>query len=119
MSFTDFNSATPNPEVENVLDVDPTELNNINADIQLIDVRRPDEYIGELGHIHGAELITLDFLSDKLSGIDKSKTVVFICRSGRRSAHAAQLAKAAGFLSAYNMKGGMLQWNQLGFSTEV
>lgn len=81
----------------------------------LIDVRRPDEYNGELGHIEGATLVTLGpELENKLNEWDKDKTYVFICRSGGRSGQATAYAQSIGYKKVYNMMGGMLEWNRLG-----
>ncbi|MFZ4404761.1 MAG: rhodanese-like domain-containing protein [Pseudobdellovibrionaceae bacterium] len=51
--------------------------------VRIIDVRRPDEFNAELGHIQGAELMTLgpqliQFLHDG----DRNQEIVFVCRSG-------------------------------------
>ena len=76
-------------------------------DIQMIDVREPYEY--KDSHIPGAKLIPLGTLAGKLGEIDKKKPVVFICRSGSRSGMATQIASSKGY-DAYNMEGGMLDW---------
>lgn len=83
----------------------------------LIDVRRPDEYVGELGHIAGAKLVTLGpELEQFLMQADKSADTLFICRSGARSANATMFAKQLGFTSVYNLEGGMISWNERGLS---
>lgn len=87
--------------------------------VRLIDVRRPDEYTGELGHIPGAKLVTLG--PDLQSLVDqgrKDETIVFICRSGGRSGQATQYATEKGYNHVFNMRGGMLRWNELAFPTE-
>jgi rhodanese-related sulfurtransferase len=89
-------------------------------DFVLIDVRRPDEFNGELGHIKGAKLVTLGpELSDFINKMDKSKPTLFICRSGMRSATATMMAKDVGCAEVFNMEGGMMMWNELGFKTEA
>ena len=56
----------------------------------LVDVRRPDEFTGELGHIAGAKLSTLGpELIDYLQTLDKNQEIVFVCRSGGRSGQVA------------------------------
>lgn len=78
----------------------------------LIDVRRPDEYVGELGHIAGAVLKTLGpELDEFLSTLNKNEIIIFICRSGARSGKATLQALELGFTSVFNMEGGMLTWN--------
>lgn len=78
-----------------------------------IDVRRPDEWNGELGHIEGCEFLTIDeAFKEKLAKFERSKPYLFVCRSGGRSARAAQQALGLGFTEVYNMEGGMLAWNE-------
>ena len=97
-----------------ILDVDPQEVFEKRQDVNIIDVRGADEFHGELGHIEGAKLITLDVLAEQLPGLAKDQTYVFVCRSGGRSSRAAAYAKSLGFDSAYNMRGGMILWNEMG-----
>lgn len=81
-------------------------------DYKVIDVRRTDEFNNELGHIPGAKLATLGpDLEQLLSTITKSDKIVFVCRSGKRSAEATKLALDKGFEHVYNLEGGMLRWN--------
>ena len=116
--FTSFSTAETNPELDIVQDVSPDEVNAKATDLTIVDVRTSEEYTGELGHIAGSQLVTLDTLMDHIDNIPKEKTVVFICRSGRRSANATAIAKDNGFESVYNMKGGMMLWNEMGLATE-
>lgn len=82
-------------------------------DYKLIDVRRPDEFNGELGHIEGAELVTLgEELDQFLIRQDKKERILFICRSGARSARATEQAMSEGFNEVFNMEGGMIAWNE-------
>jgi rhodanese-related sulfurtransferase len=109
-----FSTATANPEIPGVQDIDPVELQKKATTVHLIDVRHPDEYTGELGHISGTKLIVLDTLPQHIGDLPKDETIVFVCRSGGRSARATAFALENGFKSVYNMKGGMLRWNELG-----
>lgn len=82
--------------------------------IRLVDVRRPDEYNAEFGHIVGAELVTLG--PDLQSLIDTGNTnesIVFICRSGGRSGQATGYAESKGYKNVFNMRGGMMRWSEL------
>ena len=109
----EFESKKTNPDITSVQDVVAEELDKKRSEVVLIDVRQPDEFTGELSHIPGATLIPLGTLPEKLSQLSKDKTIVFVCRSGGRSARAAALASENGFTSVYNLKGGMLRWNEL------
>ena len=113
-----FTSQKANPEFPLVRDIDPQELWPLRAKVKLVDVRRPDEFTGELGHIPGAELMVLDTLPQRLTELPTDQTVVFVCRSGGRSARAAAFAQEAGLTKVFNMGGGMLLWNQLNLETE-
>ena len=116
--FVDFSSQETNPQIDIVYDVSPGEVNLKKEKIELIDVRQPSEYDGELGHIAGSKLIPLDTLMDHVNDLPKDKTIVFICRSGARSTNAAVIAKDNGLDSVFNMKGGMLLWNEMGLSVK-
>ena len=118
-SFVQFETQEQNLHYANVMDIEPMELVDKKDDVVLIDVRQPDEFNSDLGHIPAAKLIVLDTLPEHLSEIPKDKTVVFVCRSGGRSARATALAKENGFEHVYNLKGGMILWNELHFETEV
>lgn len=110
-----FSTAKQNPNIPIVEDIEPSELRDKKTSVKIIDVRRPDEWTGELGHIAEASLMTLDTLPQRISELDKNETVVFVCRSGGRSAQATAFAKQNGFNSVYNMAGGMLAWNERNF----
>jgi glyoxylase-like metal-dependent hydrolase (beta-lactamase superfamily II)/rhodanese-related sulfurtransferase len=86
----------------------------------LLDVRQPDEYVGDLGHVPGAILIPLPELPSRISEIEgyRKKKVIAICRSGSRSAKATALLKDAGFEDIWNMTGGTLAWREKGFPVE-
>jgi hydroxyacylglutathione hydrolase len=113
-----FNSKEENLYYAGVFDIDAQELNQRKAEVILVDVRQPEEYQGDLGHIPESTLIALDVLPDELPKLPKDKTIVFVCRSGNRSARATAFALEQGFSEVYNLKGGMILWNELEFETE-
>ncbi|WP_282783619.1 rhodanese-like domain-containing protein [Phaeodactylibacter xiamenensis] len=81
------------------------------GDLQLLDVRTPDEY--NAGHIEGAELINFfdeDFVQQVESRFDKDEPLMLYCRSGNRSAKATAKLKAVGFKEIYDLKGGYKNW---------
>ena len=66
-----------------------------DGSVVLVDVREPHEYFA--GHIPGSSLNALQsFDTDALPPPQPGKTIVFSCRSGRRSITALGLAQAAG-----------------------
>ena len=108
---------------DGIPEMDVTEVNQYSEKIKLIDVRRPDEFNNELGHINGAKLITLgpdleEFFETYLTQTQKNENqqvpLVLICRSGSRSGHATLLAMDMGIKNIYNMTGGMIRWNDFG-----
>lgn len=89
------------------------------AKVRLIDVRMPDEFNGELGHIQGSELITLGpDLTAFLKKANKDEEIVFVCRSGGRSGTATIESINLGFKKTMNLVGGMIRWNQLDYKVE-
>lgn len=117
MAYT-FKNKFANPHFPELSDVTPQEVFENSQNLTLIDVREISEYNAELGHIAGSSLIVLSTIPDKLKTIPVDKTIVFVCRSGGRSAQAASYARANGVTDVYNMQGGMLLWNQLKQPTE-
>jgi len=93
-------------------DISPAEAARIvgNDDNLVLDVREPDEF--KSGHLRGAKLIPLGSLAGKLSEIEKfkDKTVLVYCRSGNRSATAANILCRAGFSDVSNLAGGIIAW---------
>lgn len=117
--FVQFETSEENLHYHGVSDIDPRELAKKKDQVVLIDVRQAEEFRGDLGHIPGAKLITLDTLPDHMDQIPQDRTVVFVCRSGGRSARAAAFARENGFKNIYNLKGGMILWNELHLQTEA
>jgi rhodanese-related sulfurtransferase len=74
---------------------------------QGVDVR--EGYERDAGHIADTLHIELDKLSEGAERLDRERPIVFYCRSGSRSALAAQAFAAAGF-DAYNLDGGLKAW---------
>jgi sulfur dioxygenase len=82
----------------------------------LLDVREPEEFVGELGHIEGAILVPLDALEHRLPKLHGyvDRTVVVVCRVGARSGSAGAILRGVGFHRVYNLEGGMLAWVEAG-----
>lgn len=73
----------------------------------LLDVREADEW--EAGHAPGARWIPLGELERARTEVPINRRIVCVCRSGARSARAAQALIGMGF-DAVNMTGGMKAW---------
>jgi len=101
-----------------IWEVQPHWLEEHLRDVQIVDVREPDEYNGSLGHVAGAVLVPLGSLNEKISSLDKTKPIVTVCRSGARSAQATVMLGKAGFAKVANLSGGMLRWRAQRFPVE-
>lgn len=105
--------------VDDVPEITPEDFKGYSGKITLIDVRRPEEFDGELSHIPGAKLITLGpDLDAFLSTQDKDDEIVFVCRSGARSGRATLQGRSLGFSKCVNLQGGMLLWNERKYPVE-
>lgn len=94
-----------------VPEVTPEWVMQHGASVRLVDVREPDEYIGELGHIAGAELVPLAMVIAGAAEWDKRTPLITVCRSGGRSGKAAVELERMGFTQVASMAGGMIAWN--------
>ncbi len=103
--------------VPDVADLSPAEVaGRLSAPgLQLIDVREPEEW--EAGRIAGARLLPLGELAAAAESIDRAMPVVFVCRSGTRSAMASEAFAAAGY-DAHNLDGGLQAWAAAGLPLE-
>lgn len=93
-----------------VWELQPQWLEEHLGDVQIIDVREPDEFEGILGHIPGAQLVPLGDLVARAKEYRDDKPIVAVCRSGARSAQATVLLRREGFDNIANLSGGMLRW---------
>jgi rhodanese-related sulfurtransferase len=98
-------------------DYTPREVADLmrSTDIQLIDVRQPHEH--DAGRIQGDRLIELMQLTAQAGTLDRDRPIIFYCRSGTRSAMAAEAFRNAGY-DAHNMVGGLVQWEASGLPLE-
>ena len=76
----------------------------------LIDVREQNEY--DDIHIPGAQLFALSELAQSYRDLPTDKPLVMQCRSGARSAKAAEFLLQNGYSDVVNMTGGILAWAQ-------
>jgi rhodanese-related sulfurtransferase len=70
--------------------------------------REPGECTGARGGLAGAELVPLDTLEAAAASWPREEPLLLLCRSGGRSAQAAQALARRGFRHLYNLVGGML-----------
>jgi len=78
----------------------------------IVDVRENDEW--NAGHIAGAIHIPLGEIQNRVAELTQyqSQPIITQCRSGARSAKAANILKVAGFTNVHNMDGGLNAWQK-------
>jgi rhodanese-related sulfurtransferase len=82
---------------------------------QLVDVREPYEH--EAGRIAGSLHIELQQLPAEAASLDRERPILFYCRTGSRSAMAADAFAASGY-DARNLDGGLEAWVSSGLPIE-
>ncbi|HEY0427319.1 MAG TPA: rhodanese-like domain-containing protein [Pyrinomonadaceae bacterium] len=94
-------------------EITATELKQLmddGRDIQLIDVRQPDE--NAFAKIQGSKLIPLGQIIQRMGEIDPNRETVIHCKMGGRSAQAIMALERAGFKgNLKNLKGGITAWS--------
>ncbi|MEB0002389.1 rhodanese-like domain-containing protein [Cryobacterium sp. RTC2.1] len=93
------------------MELTPQQVFTRRGEAQIIDVRESDELVD--GMISGAQHIPLGAIRGSHATLDPTPPVIIVCRSGRRSAVAAEHLTEAGF-DAHTMPGGMLEWAAAG-----
>jgi rhodanese-related sulfurtransferase len=111
-----YDAARPNPAGHR--DVSVAQVTLPPSGVRLVDVREPHEYVGELGHVPGAELVPMGAVLAQAVAWDKGQELLLICRSGGRSGQVAQALTRLGFGKVMNLEGGMLAWNAAGRGVE-
>jgi len=101
-----------------IWEIDPHGLEEHTRDVQLVDVREPEEFTGPLGHIQDAQLIPLGSLAARAGELARDRPIVAVCRAGSRSAQATVILREAGFNDVANLTGGMLRWRAEGHAVE-
>lgn len=94
-------------------EITATELKNLmnsSKNVQLIDVRQPDEHA--FARIDGAKLIPLGDVVKRMDELDPSREAIIQCKAGGRSAKAIEALQKAGYTGELkNLKGGITAWS--------
>lgn len=100
------------------LTADEFEQHMQQANVLLVDVRTPQEFVQ--GHLRGA--VNIDIYSDnfltRMQALDTTQTLLLYCQSGNRSKQALQMLSESGFKAVYDLDGGVLEWIKEGKVTE-
>jgi uncharacterized membrane protein YdjX (TVP38/TMEM64 family)/rhodanese-related sulfurtransferase len=79
----------------------------------VIDVRGPDEFNGPVGHVPDALNVPLGELETRLAVLaPDSRQIVFVCKTDKRSAKAAEILRAHGIKHVMVLRGGMEEWSR-------
>lgn len=113
-SFASCNSqqkkATDKNSVVEVVSIEIFE--NVDTEVQLIDIRTPEEY--NEGYIKNA--VNINFFDDdfmeQMSKLNKDEAIYIYCRSGGRSGRASAKLEEAGFTKVYDLGVGMNGWKK-------
>ena len=91
-----------------------------DSTVQLVDVRRPEEF--KEGHIKGALLANWQddqHFQAQVAKLDKRKPVYLYCLAGVRGNKAASWLVKNGFTNVVNLDGGIAAWKEAGKPTEA
>ncbi len=97
-----------------LLEVAPEWVASHRGDVELLDVRSPEELRGDLGVLSGARSIPLDELRARAAEVKDDRPVIVVCQTGKRSGMATVILKKAGLTRVANLAGGMVKWRELG-----
>ena len=84
--------------------------------VQVIDSREPFEHAE--GHVPGAVNIPHMATLPRAGELATDRPLLFICKSGQRSAVAAEFAATMGLTDLYNVEGGHDEWREAGYPLE-
>lgn len=80
-------------------------------EIQLVDVRTPEEYNkGSLPGAKNIDYLNPDLWEQSFEKFDKNKPIYIFCQSGNRSGKSIKLLEEMGFKEIYDMEGGYNKW---------
>jgi len=95
------------------------EIKTANGDLVLLDIREPHEH-AEV-HLEGDVLVPPVEVAERIDELapDTSQRLILYCRSGARSARAANLLKEQfGYDNVANVEGGILAWQEAGLPVD-
>ena len=110
--FCGITPAAPEPVIVN----NATELTSVELKqrldrgekLTIVDVREPNEL--QINRIPGSVHIPLGDIPKRYNELDPDAELVMQCKSGVRSAKAADFLRSVGFKRVLNLKGGILDW---------
>jgi len=108
-----FTLSACSKEYTNISDEELMAFLSGDEEMQFVDVRTSEEFYTERipGFTHNIDFYVLEDDYSLLDGLDKNIPVVIMCRTGNRSAVAADIFVAEGFSVVYNLTSGIEGWS--------
>lgn len=95
------------------IDVDEAKRMIDAGGVQVIDTREPHEHAE--GHVPGSLRIQHMAILTHADELATDRPILFICKSGQRSAVAAEFAASLGLTDIYSVEGGHVAWAEAGY----
>lgn len=106
--------STQSQSIKNVTTAEAEKMIKDNPNLVILDVRTAEEYAeGHLDKSVQMDVTKSDFETEAAK-LDKTKTYLVYCRSGKRSATACEMLAKLGFANVSNMQGGYMSWSAEG-----
>ena len=109
--FCGIHPAAPELVMSNGTEITAVELKkrlDRGDKLTIVDVREPNEY--QINRIAGSVLIPLGEIPRRYRELNPDDELIMQCKSGVRSAKAADYLRSVGFKRVLNLKGGILDW---------
>lgn len=100
------------------LEIQSAVLAERHCGMRVVDIRERDEVEGELGRVPGSQWVPQGEIEASAGQWRHDEPIVLVCRSGRRSARAAEQLEALGFRAVASLTGGMLEWQSHGLPVD-
>ena len=113
--FIFLNCQSQNSAIKNISPKMFSEQIKITPSKQLLDVRTPEEFA--VSHLSNSTNIDWngENFDSQTATLNKNEPIYIYCKSGVRSAKAANRLHELGFTAIYNLEGGITQWQTDGF----
>jgi adenylyltransferase/sulfurtransferase len=103
-------NATEEKQMEEITATELKERLDRGDDLQIIDVREPNEY--DIARLPGTTLIPLGQVVNRMGEIEEGRETIVHCKGGVRSAKAIEALTRSGFKGKLvNLKGGITAWS--------
>jgi rhodanese-related sulfurtransferase len=85
--------------------------------VRVVDLRKPEELTGPLGHVPGSDWIPLARIDSLTDRLDRDTPIIVVSGGEERSYGAVSALSKAGMRFVAFMGGGLMSWRDLGYST--